>query len=52
MRDQHTGVSTFTSPTSPSIGQILQKSSHLSHPKEFKNIFSNTSNKTSDTQAR
>ena len=27
-----TGVSTFASPTSPSTGQSLQKSFHLSHP--------------------
>ena len=29
---QHTGVSTFASRTSPSTGQSLQKSFHLSHP--------------------
>jgi hypothetical protein len=29
---QPTGVSTFASPTSPSTGQSLQKSFHLSHP--------------------
>ena len=28
---QRTGVSTFASPTSPSTGQSLQKSFHLSH---------------------
>ena len=27
-----TGISTFASPTSPSTGQRLQKSLHLSHP--------------------
>ena len=29
---QHTGVSTFASPTSPSSDQSLQKSLHLSRP--------------------
>ncbi|REK03796.1 MAG: hypothetical protein DWQ39_09080 [Bacteroidetes bacterium] len=32
MKEQPTGVSTFASPTSPSSGQSLQKSLHLSHP--------------------
>ncbi len=32
MTSQSTGVSTFASPTSPSTGQSLQKSFHLSHP--------------------
>jgi len=51
---QRTGVSTFASRTSPSTDQSLQKSFHLSTPKEFQNIFSNASkkNKTPDTQTR
>jgi len=31
LNSQHTGVSTFASRTSPSTGQSLQKSFHLSH---------------------
>ena len=52
-KSHRTGVSTFASPTSPSTDQSLQKSFHLSTPKEFQNIFSNASkkNKTPDTQA-
>ena len=50
---QHTGVSTFASRTSPSTDQSLQKSFHLSTPKEIQNIFSCPSKKikTPDTQA-
>ena len=49
---QHTGVSTFASRTSPSTDQSLQKSFHLSTPKEIQNIFSSPSKKikTPDTQ--
>jgi hypothetical protein len=49
---QHTGVSTFASRTSPSTVQSLQKSFHLSTPKEIQNIFSSPSKKikTPDTQ--
>ena len=52
-KSHRTGVSTFASHTSPSTDQSLQKSFHLSTPKEFQNIFSNASkkNKTPDTQA-
>jgi hypothetical protein len=52
-KSHYTGVSTFASRTSPSTDQSLQKSFHLSTPKEFQNIFSNPSkkNKTPDTQA-
>ena len=32
---QRTGVSTFASPASPSTGQSLQKSLHLSHPEKI-----------------
>ena len=32
INSHRTGVSTFASPTSPSTGQSLQKSFHLSHP--------------------
>lgn len=48
----HTGVSTFASRTSPSTDQSLQKSFHLSTPKEIQNIFSSPSKKikTPDTQ--
>ena len=44
---QRTGVSTFASPASPSTGQSLQKSFHLSHPDkiEFKKISSPSENK-------
>jgi len=43
----HTGVSTFASRTSPSTGQSLQKSFHLSHADkiEFKKISSPSENK-------
>jgi hypothetical protein len=43
----HTGVSTFASRTSPSTGQSLQKSFHLSHPDkiELKKISSPSENK-------
>ena len=49
---QRTGVSTFASRTSPSTDQSLQKSFHLSTPKEIQNIFSSASKKikTPDTQ--
>ena len=42
-----TGVSTFASSTSPSTGQSLQKSFHLSHPDkiELKKISSPSENK-------
>ena len=52
IKSHRTGVSTFASRTSPSTDQSLQKSFHLSTPKEFQNIFSNASkkNKTPDTQ--
>lgn len=52
-KSHRTGVSTFASRTSPSTDQSLQKSFHLSTPKEFQNIFSNPSKKikTPDTQA-
>jgi len=52
-KSNRTGVSTFASRTSPNTDQSLQKSFHLSTPKEFQNIFSNPSkkNKTPDTQA-
>ena len=52
-KSHRTGVSTFASRTSPSTDQSLQKSFHLSTPKEFQNIFSNASkkNKTLYTQA-
>jgi hypothetical protein len=52
-KSHRTGVSTFASRTSPITEQSLQKSFHLSTPKEFQNIFSNASkkNKTPDTQA-
>jgi hypothetical protein len=48
-----TGVSTFAIRTSHRTDQKLQKSFHLTDPKEFQNIFSNASkkNKTPDTQA-
>jgi hypothetical protein len=36
---QRTGVSTFASRTSPSTGQSLQKSFHLSTPNDIQNIF-------------
>lgn len=44
---QRTGVSTFASPTSPSTGQSLQKSFHLSHAEkiELKKISSPSENK-------
>ena len=44
---QHTGVSTFASPASPSTVQSLQKSFHLSHPNkiELKKISSPSENK-------
>ena len=44
---QRTGVSTFASPASPSTGQSLQKSFHLSHPDkiELKKISHPTENK-------
>jgi hypothetical protein len=32
---QSTGISTFASPASPSKGQILQKSFHLSNPRKI-----------------
>jgi hypothetical protein len=44
---QRTGVSTFASPVSPSTGQSLQKSFHLSHADkiELKKISSPSENK-------
>lgn len=44
---QRTGVSTFASPASPSTGQSLQKSFHLSHADkiELKKISSPSENK-------
>jgi len=47
MKSQRTGVSTFASRTSPSTGQSLQKSFHLSHPDkiELKKISSPSENK-------
>lgn len=44
---QHTGVSTFASPTSPRTGQSLQKSFHLSNAEkiELKKISSPSENK-------
>ena len=52
-KSHHTGVSTFAIRTSQRTDQKLQKSFHLSTPKEFQNIFSNASkkNKTPYTQA-
>jgi hypothetical protein len=46
-KSHHTGVSTFASRTSPSTGQSLQKSFHLSHPDkiELKKISSPSENK-------
>ncbi len=47
MKSQPTGVSTFASRTSPSTGQSLQKSFHLSSPDkiELKKISSPSENK-------
>jgi len=46
-KSQPTGVSTFASPASPSTGQSLQKSFHLSHPDkiELKKTSSPSENK-------
>jgi len=39
LNSQYTGVSTFASHTSPITDQSLQKSFHLSNPKEFQKFF-------------
>ncbi len=49
---QRTGVSTFASRTSQRTDQSLQKSFHLSTPKEIQNIFSYPSKKIKTTDTK